>query len=119
MEENHNVEDMDVDTPPPIKPQPPQHHPMQPQKVKEDHTPKRARKPSARSLTTSRQNHHNQQRHNLSDDDDEQENHSDEEDETMGDESKGTSNNTTQHTPPCSPVKSLNSSASPVGVNRR
>ncbi|XP_013104817.2 bromodomain-containing protein homolog [Stomoxys calcitrans] len=122
MEENHNVEDMDVDTPPPIKPQAPQHHPPQHHslKVKEDQTPKRVRKPSARSMQTSRQNHHHQRRHNLSDEDEDQEhNPSEDEDETMGDESKGTSNNTTQHTPPCSPVKSLNSSASPVGVNRR
>uniref|UniRef100_T1P900 PWWP domain protein n=1 Tax=Musca domestica TaxID=7370 RepID=T1P900_MUSDO len=118
MEENHNVEDMDVDTPPPIRPQPPQHQPIPHlQKVKDDQTPKRSRKPSARSINTLRHNH--QHRHNFSDDDDDHGNHSEDEDDTMGDESKGTSNNTTQHTPPSSPVKSLNSSASPVGVNRR
>ncbi|XP_037948091.1 peregrin-like isoform X2 [Teleopsis dalmanni] len=39
------------------------------------------------------------------------------EDETMGDESKETLQTT--QTPPCSPIKSLNNSASPVGVNRR
>ena len=39
------------------------------------------------------------------------------EDDTMGDESKEAS--TIIQTPPCSPIKSLNNSASPVGVNRR
>ncbi|XP_053962846.1 bromodomain-containing protein homolog isoform X1 [Anastrepha ludens] len=39
-------------------------------------------------------------------------------DDTMGEESKETATTTVQ-TPPCSPIKSLNKSASPVGVNRR
>ncbi|XP_017468029.1 PREDICTED: peregrin isoform X1 [Rhagoletis zephyria] len=39
-------------------------------------------------------------------------------DDTMGEESKETATTTVQ-TPPCSPIKSLNNSASPVGVNRR
>ncbi|XP_067632204.1 bromodomain-containing protein homolog isoform X2 [Eurosta solidaginis] len=39
-------------------------------------------------------------------------------DDTMAEESKETATTTVQ-TPPCSPIKNLNNSASPVGVNRR
>ncbi|KAI8119161.1 hypothetical protein FF38_02406 [Lucilia cuprina] len=128
MEENHNVEDMDVDIPtPPVK----SHtiNLLQQQDKFVQSTPKRSRK-TARNPPRSRQQHHptRQNHHNLSEDDDDdddslhnQANGSEDEedgDDTMGEESKGASNNTTQ-TPPCSPVKSLNSSASPVGVNRR
>lgn len=125
MEDNHNVEDMDVDTPtPPIK-----SHSLtishKDEKISQS-TPKRSRKivrnqPRSRQRNAIRQNHNN-----LSEDDNDSlqnqangsEDDEDDGDDTMGEESKGASNNTTQ-TPPCSPVKSLNSSASPVGVNRR
>lgn len=123
MEENHNVEDMDVDTPtPPVKSHAINH--LQQEEKFIQSTPKRSRK-TVRNIPRSRPKHPTRQNHqNLSEDDDSllnQANGSEDDedgDDTMGEESKGASNNTTQ-TPPCSPVKSLNSSASPVGVNRR
>lgn len=101
IEENHNVEDMDVD--PPIKQSQLQLH-----QTLEQITPKRSRRP------------HALQNHVLSEDDEEENLRRDEDDdevEVMVDESKRASH--AVQTPPSSPVKSLNSSASPVGVNRR
>lgn len=51
------------------------------------------------------------------DDDDDEEDEEEDEDDPMGDESKEA--HSLVQTPPCSPIKSLNNSSSPVGVNRR
>uniref|UniRef100_A0A1A9W124 Peregrin n=1 Tax=Glossina brevipalpis TaxID=37001 RepID=A0A1A9W124_9MUSC len=106
IEENHNVEDMDVD--PPMKQQQQQQQQLQSHQTLEQITPKRSRRP------------HALKNHVLSEDDEEDNLHHDEDDdevEVMVDESKIASH--AVQTPPSSPVKSLNSSASPVGVNRR
>lgn len=51
--------------------------------------------------------------------DDEDDDEDDSDDDSMADD--GASKDTTHmaQTPPCSPVKSLNNSSSPVGINRR